>query len=317
MKIFLVVFVIFMVMLSSCSKSSDVKEDVNNSLNTPANNPPNKNIVITSFGDATLYRPEVIPAEGVPVILVAPGWGSQNHLDYETLLSFIAKQGYLTIYVKSPAEYNTKTSIERYLSVLEDASVVEMIDKNQLGIVGHSSGGGIVFKLMDYFSKAGYGANGRFIFSMDPWFAFDMGKSELAKLPQNTHVVIQQYANHSSTDPRIALSIFDAISTLGYENIDYQVYKDLGHGYPMGSADFSQKQIVLKPLDALIQYTFDNKEDAHKIALELGSDTPYENNYQPIGETSQYGFKCYGEGEALVSALRAYDLDYCAIESKF
>jgi len=324
MKNLLFIFVAFMVILMGCSKNSDPKQDINaNDTSFTSSTQPtvdekisNKSIIIQTFDNATLYRPEVISDDGFPVVLFAPGWSSQNHLDYKTLLTFIAQHGYMAIYIKSPAEYSSKISIERFSSVLEDKKVVEVLDKSKIGIVGHSSGGGIVFKLMDYFSKAGYGEDGRFIFSMDPWFAFDMSKSDLEKLPLNTHVVIQQYTNHSSTDPRIALTIFDAISTLGEENIDYQVYEDLGHGYPMGSDDFSKKQIILKPLDALINYTFYDRKDSYKLALEIGSDTPYD-NYQPIFETIKYGFKCYGGNEALNKVLEEYDLDYCAIESKF
>jgi len=273
--------------------------------------PKNREISIKTYPNSVLYRPKDInTSQKMPVVLFAPGWGSQNHYDYKALLSFVAKAGCIVIYVKSPMEYSATTSINRYFEVLNDESVYKYCDINKLGIIGHSSGGGIAFNIMYYFTKLGYGDEGRFIFSMDPWFAFGMSEKEFRYFPKDTKVIIQQYLDHASTDPRIALSIYDHISLVGNKNRDYQVYSDLNHGYPFG-ANYDKIQTILKPLDALMDYVFNTNQSAYKFALNLGSDNPYENGSQPVLQSVSYDYKCYAENNNLTSALS--DIDYCKI----
>lgn len=272
----------------------------------------NNEIEIQSFQNSTLYFPKVIKLdEKLPIVLFAPGWSSQDHSNYKTLLTFIASQGYAVIYAQSPMEYSANESISRFSRVLNDNLVSRYFDKSKLGVIGHSSGGGIAFKVMDYFSKHGYGSAGRFVFSMDPWFAFDMSKEDFENFPKNTKVVIQQYNRHNTTDPRIALTIFDKLSILGDNNCDYQVYLDLGHGYPAGSNPYEQKEMMLKPLDALMDYTFFANQNAYKIALDIGSDKPYKDNLQPVASSYTYDYRCNGDNDDLKSALKG--LNYCSI----
>lgn len=272
----------------------------------------NKEIEIQSFPNSTLYMPKIIKAdEKLPIVLFAPGWSSQDYSNYKTLLTFIASQGYAVIYAPSPMEYSADKSISRISAVLNDNLVARYFDKSKLGVIGHSSGGGIAFKVMDYFSKHGYGSAGRFVFAMDAWFAFEMSKEDFKNFPKNTKVVMQQYNKHNTTDPRIALTIFDKLSILGDDNRDYQVYLDLNHGYPMGSGSYEQKQMILKPLDALMDYTFFANQNAYKFALDIGSDKPYKDDFQPIASSFTYDYRCNSDNNDLISALK--ELNYCSI----
>lgn len=327
MKIFpLVVFAYFSVFITGCQdrqkpimSTPDIKEEVVQDSNKNVENRVfgkslNLDIETIDFSNATLYKPKKVDLnEKLPVVLFAPGWGSSNHLNYKTLLTFIASQGHIVIYASSPMAYNAQTSIDRFLEVLNDQNVLSYIDKRNIGVVGHSSGGGIAFKVMDYFLKNGYGSKGKFIFSMDPWFAFGMQVDTFEKFPHDTKVVIQQYDKATETDPRIALTIFERLSILGDRNRDYQVYNDLGHGYPFGAGTFDSMQTILKPLDALMDYVFYENIEAYESALALGSDDPYHDLSQRVSPSSTYEYKCYGEDRYLTSALNAYGLDYCAI----
>ncbi len=317
MKISLLIF--FTVLIIGCDKSSKdaapisiIKEE---NLTAPSKRiygqSLNNEIVIQSFQNATLYMPKIIKSnEKLPLVLFAPGWSSQDHSNYKTLLTFIASQGYAAIYARSPMEYSANLTISRFATVLNDNLVSQYFDKSKLGVIGHSSGGGISFKVMDYFSKNGYGNAGRFVFSMDPWFAFDMSKEDFENFPKNTNIVIQQYINGTQTDPRIALTIFDQLSALGDENRDYQVYLDLNHGYP-SARSYDAMQIILRPLDALMDYTFFENQNAYKSALDIGSDAPYIDNLQPIESSDAYDYRCNSDNNDLISALKG--LNYCSI----
>ena len=321
MKFFLlVVFTYFTILITGCGKSSQepniaelaLKETTEETQKRVYGVSLNREIEIQSFQYCTLYMPTSIKSgEKLPIVLFAPGWSSRDHTNYKTLLTFIASQGYAVIYAQSPMEYSANESISRISAVLNDDLVSRNFDKSKLGVIGHSSGGGIAFKIMDYFSKKGYGNAGRFVFAMDPWFAFDMSAEDFKNFPKNTKVVIQQYNKHNTTDPRIALTIFDKLSILGDNNRDYQVYLDLDHGYPAGSGSYEQKQVILKPLDALMSYTFFEDQNAYKIALDIGSDNPYKENYQPVASRYTFDFRCTDDNEDLVLALKG--LNYCSI----
>ncbi len=326
--VLLMVFSYFAFLVMGCQKNS---EDVifNSKVETPidtVNDIENRvygkslnlDMEIISFINTTLYKPKKIDLnKKLPVVLFAPGWGSKNHEDYKTLLTFIASQGYVVIYSKSPMEYAAQFHIERFSEILSDKNVSNYIDTLNFGVVGHSAGGGISFKIMDYFSKNGYGEKGKFIFSMDPWFAFGMGEDTFENFSKDTKVVIQQYDYARQLDPRIALTIFDRLSILGDKNRDYQIYKDLGHGYPFGVGSYDTKQMILKPLDALMDYVFNSNLEAYESVLELGSDDPYTELSQPLSPSSAYVYKCYGENDFLITALNRYGLDYCSNELGF
>ncbi len=271
-------------------------------------------VVVQDYGDSVLYRPKILDsAHKIPVVLFAPGWGSKNYLDYNTILSFIASQGYAALYVSDPSEYDPQKIISRFSEVLENKTLLKYLDTSRIGVVGHSSGGGFAFVIIKYFADKGLGKNGMFIFSMDPWFAFGMGSEDFKNFPKNCSVVIQQFGDSGGTDPRIALTIFDKLSSLGDKNRDYQVYKDLNHAYPFGSGvDYSQKQVILQPLDALMDLTFWKKEEAYPYALELGTDSPY-GSVQEVKPSVEYPWKCYGENQAILEILDAKDINYCKI----
>lgn len=323
MKFFLLTY--FVVLIIGCGNSTNVTDinstkatDVNltNNLKRVYGKSLNFDIEIQSFQNSTLYKPKDLKLDSkLPIVLFAPGWGSQDHNQYKTILSFIASQGYMVLYSKSPLEYSAQAYILRFLEALEDENISKYLDRKKIGIIGHSSGGGLAFKIMDYFSKDGYGEEGRFIFSMDPWFAFEMDEDNFKNFSKNTKVVIQQYMKDNSQDPRIALTIFDKLSVLGNENRDYQVYSDLTHGYPMGGVSNDKMQIILKPLDALMDYVFHKKQDAYKISMELGNDNPPYNPVQEVlsNQDYKYNYTCYGELESLKSVLKEYKINYCSI----
>jgi acetyl esterase/lipase len=268
-------------------------------------------VMIYPFKNATLYLPENREDKKIPLILFAPGWGSQNHTDYQTLLRFTAAQGYAVIYAKSPTEYGADKSIAYFQEVLDDARFSKLFDKSRMGVVGHSSGGGIAFAILYHFSQKGYGEKGRFIFAMDPWFAFGMDAKKFTDFPQKSCVIIQQYGDSGSTDPRIALTIYNKLSALDNKQKDYQYCANCNHAYPFAHT-YKEMQITLRPLDALIDYTFNKTKEAYAVALEIGSDRPYEDNLQPVKAKNTYSYRCDGNrNSTLISALAG--LDYCSI----
>ncbi len=190
---------------------------------------------------------------------------------------------------------------------------LKYVDTDKIGVVGHSAGGGIIFKILDYYTKEmNYGTNGRFLMGLDPWFAFGMNKEAMESLPSNTNLVFIKFGEggnnkEDGTDARIPLTEYYLLKSIDDIKKDYQIYdkENANHSYPTGSRSYSQMQGILRPLDALLEYTFVTQSEAiRKVALENGNDDPYENGngIQVILDT--YKYPCNGARTLI---------DYCAI----
>ena len=271
----------------------------------------NKEIEIKNFGNSTIYTPKVFDTiKGLPTVLFIPGWGSKDHKDYSSLLSFIASQGYGVIYSMCEKEKSANHFIERFLTTLESEEFSKKFDTTKIGVVGHSSGGGISFKAMSEFLKRDFGKDGRFIFSMSSWFAFEMRGDDLQNLGVDTKVVMQEFSNDFTTDPRISLTLFSKLKVFEDKNRDYQIYKG-DHYYPMGDRSYDKMQAVLKPLDALMDNVFNKNQTAYNEALNVET-----NETINLKESSFYPFSCKGDSAdiALISLLDEYGIDYCTMD---
>jgi len=262
-------------------------------------------------GDSVIYYPaDMSTSNKVPVVFFNPGWQSSDPQDYETLLQFIAGHGYAVIYAK---DYygDTASFISRFEKMLDgNNDILPKLDTTRIGVIGHSSGGGDTFKILEHFSNSGYGNNGRFLMALDPWFAFDMNSEGMRNLPSNINLVILQFGSDGgATDPRIPLSEYALLNSIVDNKKDYQVYtqENADHGYPSGNKPVDQMQGVLKPLDALMDYTFNGTTGAHDIALEVGSDDPVGTGLQTINAIDSYSYRCNSHK----NLAEIMDIDYC------
>jgi len=267
----------------------------------------------------TAYFPtDLNSLEKLPVIFFISGWfGSPTKSSkYETLLRFMASQCYIIIYTDEGSTTDYEFSLQKFDAFLnsnEDFiknTLKSKIDMDKIGIAGHSAGGGLVFTAMKYFSAKGYGNKGRFVFAIEPWFAFGMDEADMQQLPSNMNAVIQQYGpggNNSAngTDARIPLTEYALLTSIDNKKKDYQVYENADHSYPTGSKSVDEMQGLLKPLHALMEYTFVNQsEEVRKAALELGSDDPYANGHGIQQVLDSYQYPCDGANTLI---------DYCSI----
>ncbi len=278
--------------------------------------------------ETTIFYPsDATAANKVPVVFFSPGWGNSNPDRYKTMMSFIASHGVAVIYAKDKTHWHPSTQVTDYDAMINDAAINPLLDTSKIGVIGHSLGGGHTFGILDIYSKApyNYGSSGRFLFAIEPWFAFDMMQADMQNLPNNTNAVIQQYGiggfnSVNATDPRIPLTEYYMLESIANNKKDYQVYNDaaLDHYYPYDNApytvDYPSKQVILVALDALMEYTFvdSNNMTAHHAALEVGNDDPYAdgNGIQtvfPRGDAN-VTYPCNGV------IFTTYNIDFCDIK---
>jgi len=279
-------------------------------------------------GNSVIIMPTGVTAQNpVPVVFFAPGWRSVDYHDYESLLNFIASQGYAVIVAKDDSgAYSADHLINYFKEMVASPAITPLLDTSRMGVIGHSSGGGHAFAILDNLSDTmNWGTQGRFLFVMEPWFAFDLDQTDLKTLPNNTNAVIVQFGvggNNAAndTDARIPLSEFYLLASIPDEQKDYQIFVDADHNYPKGNNPYSQMQGILKPLDALMELTFKEAASvapgAHQAALEVGNDNPYADGLgmQTVKSIKDYHYRCHGvDNSGASTTLVNSGIDYCAI----
>ncbi len=322
MKKLIIVLVLISGLLFSC------KDDDNNpSEQTPvfgeAGTHQVSTISLSDNQNSTAYYPSDINtmSNKTPVIFFISGWTNTTPASrYDSMFKFIASHGYTVIYQLQGAVFNSNFAIEGLDSFLttNDTNVVNTIinniDTTRIGVLGHSAGGGMTLTVLKHFSDMGYGTNGRLVMMYDPWFAFEMNNTDVESLPSNTNLILEQFGERGNndangTDARIPLTLYSLLTSIPSNHKDYYVYdqQNADHTYPYGeNRPYTDMQGILKPLDALMYYTFENSqsEEARIAALENGNDNPYDNGngIQEVLEQYQYGCD---DGNTLI--------DYCSI----
>ncbi len=263
---------------------------------------------ITEYNDGgaeplIIYHPVNWNVQKTPVVYFSPGFSNKiEHEKYGTFFRFIASHGYSVIFV--PQYRISSHDFGRFVDAVE--AHAENFDSTRMGTIGHSTGGGMVFNILELMIKKGYGSEGRFLFTMDAWSPYHM-KHEEMQLLKDTNIVIMQFGKTGNvTDARIPLVIYSDLIGTGIDKNyivltdvpgaeDTEVGRNEQHGFPYNLKKINNawveipdymetRKSLLKPLEALMAYTFKEPLDTHrKIALEgEGKVNPYETGYQKV-----------------------------------
>jgi hypothetical protein len=234
---------------------------------------------------SVLYRPNLKDHPNVeekrPVIFFAPGYSTGGkdpkcQDKYKTLLNFISSHGYAVICnnvdnnqppFKQPSSADFS---KRFKSMTGEKEVEKHINLDKIGVMGHSSGGGHSYRILKDLSESEiekpWGKDGRFLFVMEPWFAFGMTKTDMGKLGElkDTNFVLLQFGKDGNNnknenfcsskscyqDPRILLTQY-SLTGINDKNKDYQIFPDADHSYPTGDDAVSKMQGILRPLEGV------------------------------------------------------------------
>jgi hypothetical protein len=193
------------------------------------------------------------------------------------------------VYVPDIDSYNSQ--LQKFDKIIAEFS--DKLDTTKIGVLGHSSGGGFAFKVLEHMIDKKYGENGRFLSVLDPYFAAYMDKSNIEALANTNIQFIQFGPSGNNTDPRIPLVLYDLLTGNNIDKNYIVLADDNDHGYP-ARQNINTMQSLLKPLDALMKYTFIEKLDTHHaMALEgEGKENPYVNSYQKVLSIDSYKFSC-------------------------
>lgn len=269
---------------------------------------PDKNIEI--------YHPADITTK-VPTIFYSHAYGGNISQNIIGLLRFVAMKGYAIVFV--PYQTVGVTVSDRYTNLLQGfqkaaRNYASIIDTTRVGFVGHSFGGGASFgNALVCFKNYHWGLNGRFIYSLAPWYAFNITQSDLENFPENTQLLTEIFDDDTTNDHRMAIDIFNNISIPASEK-DFLLLKSdtvNGHVYaadhvvPNTAAayDVFDYYAYYRLLDALCDYTFNGSAAGKELALGNGGATQVNmptglkklietDHPQPVYPESKYEFPC-------------------------
>lgn len=268
----------------------------------------------------TIFYPSGI-ALPRPTIFYSHPYGGESKEYNRGLFEFIAKKGYVVVFV--PYATNDTSIDHRYTTLWTGftkaaADYPDIIDTRKVGFMGHSFGGGASIGLAyKAFTEKGWGQDGRFLFTMAPWYSYQITPAQLASFPANTKMITQVYDEDVFNDHRMAIDIFKNISISNAEKDYYYLKPSTVEGYKYATDhtlpntrtayDAYDYYGVYRLLDALIDYSFNNSAAGKNVALGNGSSeqvtmpgyngqlmAPLEVTDTPAAKYSQdkYQFKC-------------------------
>ncbi len=221
----------------------------------------------------------------VPVIFYCHPFGGEDSIGNMGLYQFIAKKGYAVVF--SPYPTLNATVDERYNCLWQGfkkavTDYSNIIDTKKAGFVGYSFGGGASISLAwRGFVTEGWGANGRFIFTHAPYYAYQLTDSMLQTFPANTKLLSEIYADDIINDHRMAIDIFKNINIPVAEK-DFLLVKPAtiagynyvaDHSLPNSKTAFDAYDYyaIYRLLDGLIDYSFNGSANGKNTALGNGS----------------------------------------------
>ncbi|MBK8504812.1 MAG: alpha/beta hydrolase [Saprospiraceae bacterium] len=263
----------------------------------------------------------------VPAIFFCHGYGGVFSNYVGGMLQFLVSKGYAVVFAPYPTLEGT--IVEKYGILIAGLRLAartypDIIDTTRVGFVGHSFGGGAMFGIAyQCFSENEWGQDGRFLFSLAPWYAFELTQDQLTSFPPDTKLLMQVYDGDKVNDHRMAIDLFKNINIPGdqkdylmvqSDTIGIDVY-EADHGLPGTFQVFNALDYyaLYRLLDALADYTFNGNEEGRVVALGHGepaqismpiglSPLVHSDQPEPLFDEDHYEFNC----SALLNLRREY-----------
>lgn len=254
--------------------------------------------------DVRVFRPRGVKGK-VPVVFFVPGYSNNNPDKYRGLITHMVSRGFAVVFtpyhlISGDLTLNEKRYDTIWAGMREAVSRYgESFDLERVGYVGHSYGAGAIFAMsLRGIEREGWGRQGLMLFSMAPWYHFQLQSRDYQNFPAHAKLVIQVYEDDKVNDHRLGRELFERIK-LPLSEKDFMMVRgdrlggariDAGHGAPESREieDAIDFYAIYRIFDGLSSYAFAGDEEGRRVAL--GNGRPEQrfmgnwDNGQPIRE---------------------------------
>lgn len=240
----------------------------------------------------TVYLPEDVAS--APVVFFSHAFGAREASQYDATFRVLASQGIAVVQVPystaTPGVDGRASFIERYdelfdgfLLATASPQTRDRLDLTKVGFAGHSFGGGAAPELARRgFVERGWGSQGRFFFSMAPWYSWGTGYDTI---PADTKMVVQVYQQDVTNSHCVSAGFWDQLPAAAEKRWQV-VHPDVcgacalpaAHSVPFTGDGLKPNEdngldvwAVRRRIHALAAYAFDKNMSARAIGL--GDDT--------------------------------------------
>lgn len=193
-----------------------------------------------------------------PTVLFAHGYTARHPAAYGALISHLVSRGFAVFYPTYPNSGTTATWTEMEDAAFQAAfAATPRADRNRIGIVGHSMGGGLTPRLVQLAGTHGWGTAAFFAAPMAPFFAANVGAGPI-EVPDHMRWLTIVFESDDVLDNGIGTEAYRGIDLPSSQKAFMTVLNDptrsliANHMVPVGVAtDDMDIYGVWRPIDAL------------------------------------------------------------------
>lgn len=216
-----------------------------------------------------------------PVVFIAHGATAINPKVYHEMIDNMVSNGHIVIYTnqtmlwKPDLTYNQVAKGALYAARKLDRKAGRRMDLDNIGIWGHSSGGGMVPWLAQQAEKIGWGRKSMWLYMAAPYFGFKIGTYGPIHLPAHAHVQVVNFEQDDKSDASIGIDFYKSFDLPESQKTHIMIHSD--------GPDFIADHGTMKSYD---MWTFKSMPNTH-----LGFYGVWR-NYQAMADCARYGDNC-------------------------
>jgi len=187
-----------------------------------------------------------------PVIFLVHGYLASFNWVYEGVIDHFTRTGNIVVMgTYSTDLVDVQGSADRALQALSAAvPQLEREDLSNVGLIGHSLGGGTLPWITQQVAARGWGNDGLWLFSLAPYQGLGTGT---ITLPSHTRAIIEAYDQDALVNRSVGVDLFRRLSIPASQK-DHVTVRTSSHGGATLTAQHTSPNSVISPDDAIKFY---------------------------------------------------------------